>query len=88
MYKGYIGNFLSQKFEVCCGFFFFCAKYVFPTAINRQLMEMYSDKVMTECSISENRVEFRNIRKKIHDDNCTGRPDTSKTAGTSAKVEI
>jgi hypothetical protein len=54
---------------------FLCAKYVFSTEINHQSIKVYSDKVMRESSISENGVEFQNGRKKIHDDNCTGRPD-------------
>jgi hypothetical protein len=46
MYKGYIGNLLSE--EVRSVLRFLCAKYVFPTAINRQLTEVYSEKVMRE----------------------------------------
>jgi hypothetical protein len=46
MYKGYIGNLLSE--EVRSVLRFLCAKYVFPTAINRQLIEVYSDKVVRD----------------------------------------
>jgi len=86
MYKDYTGNLLAE--EVRSVLRFLCAKYVFSTEINGQLIEVYIDKVMRESSILENGVEFQNGRKNIHNDNCTGRPDTSKRAETSAQVEI
>lgn len=46
MYKGYIGNLLPE--EVRNVLRFLCAKYVFSTEINGQLVEVYSDKVMRE----------------------------------------
>jgi len=54
MYKGYIENLLSE--EVRSVQLFLCAKYVFSTEINHQLIKVYSDKVMRESSISENGV--------------------------------
>jgi len=52
MYKGYIGNLLSE--EVRSVSWFLCAKYVFSTEINGKSIDVYSDKVFGESSISGN----------------------------------
>jgi len=86
MYKGYIENLPSEEVRNVSRFL--CAKYVFSTEINGKSIEVYSDKVFRESSISGNGAEFQNGRKKIHDGNCPGRRDTSRTAGISAQVDI